>query len=55
MRLKETTGNSRESGRLRESHETQGDFRRLMRLRDYWVLMRLIETAADSRDSERLR
>ena len=32
MRLKETTGNSRESGILRESHETLGDFRRLMRL-----------------------
>ena len=34
MRLKETTGNSRESGRLRESHETQVDFWRLMRLKE---------------------
>ena len=38
MRLKETTGNSRESGRLRESHETQGD---------YWVLMIISETKGD--------
>ena len=30
MRLKETTGNSSESGRIRESHETKGDFWRLM-------------------------
>ena len=39
MRLKKTSGNSRESGRLMETHETH---------RDYRVLIRLIETARDS-------
>ena len=39
MRLRETIGDSRISGRLVESHDTQGD---------YWGLMRLIETAGVS-------
>ena len=48
MRLRETTGDSWDSARLMETHETQGD---------YWGirgLMRLRKTTVDLGDSGRL-
>ena len=37
-----------ENHRLIGTPETQGDKRRLMRFRDYWVLMRLRKATVDS-------
>ena len=61
MRLWETTGDSLDSARLMETHETQRDYRGLMRLKrllgthetlkDYCGLkrlMRIVETHGDS-------
>ena len=48
MRLKETTVDSSDSGRLLETRETLGNYRGLVRLRDYWGIMRLRYTNGDS-------
>ena len=48
MRLRETSGDSRDSARLMETHENQGDYLGLIRL------LILIKTKRDSLDSARL-